>query len=658
MLKITLIKKAYQLDYNINMINKYRAEIDGLRGIAVLGVILYHAEIIINGNHLFSGGFFGVDIFLVISGFLITRIISDEYKKNKKISFKNFYERRFRRLAPALIIVLTISTLFAYFILLPNQFIFFIKSALSSIFFISNFFFHYSGESYGQSILTHIPLLHTWSLSIEEQFYLIYPAFLIVVLKFGKKNIKFVLIIFIILSFIFSLLINKNHGSFNFYMLPSRGWELLLGAFFALNEKDRNYEFNNNLKSILSFLGLCLIIFSFIFFDSTNNHPGYKTLLPVIGTCIIIYCSHSKNFIDKALSFKILKNLGLISYSLYLWHHPIFSFAKIIGIDNSNLFIKFILFLSSILISFISFKYIETLFRQKSYPVKKIINNFLILSSSVFVIVYFTLPYQFKNFPPITRELYEKTWFKTKQYYKPCFQRKKIFCEFNTSIGNINAYLIGDSTAASLQEELRFNLSEINFNFIPMTNAGCDFVKKDLKNESIFCNKEIHILRKNKILEKKGLILIHLNYAINLSETEKRNFRSDINDLLEANYKIIFIYPIPKLDESISEEINKIFRSPEIDLQRYLNDEKNHVSISYSKFLLESKPTFNLLREFSHKNLYKVQPHKIFCNNYIENKCVGHDKNSIFYVDGAHLSKTGSILVNKEILKKISKIYE
>ena len=119
------------------MIRKYRAEIDGLRGVAVLGVILYHAEIVINGNHLFSGGFFGVDIFLVISGFLITRIILDEYKKNKKISFKNFYERRFRRLVPALILVLIISTLFAYFLLLPSQFIFFIKSSFSSIFFSS-----------------------------------------------------------------------------------------------------------------------------------------------------------------------------------------------------------------------------------------------------------------------------------------------------------------------------------------------------------------------------------------------------------------------------------------------------------------------------------------------------------------------------------------
>tara|TARA_Y100001970_G_scaffold138150_1_gene170015 strand:+ start:763 stop:2685 length:1923 start_codon:yes stop_codon:yes gene_type:complete len=640
------------------MISKYRAEIDGLRGIAVLGVILYHAEIIINGNHLFSGGFFGVDIFLIISGFLITRIISDEYKKDKKISFRNFYERRFRRLAPALILVLLVSTIFAYFILLPNQFIFFIKSVLSSIFFVSNFFFHYSGESYGQSILTHIPLLHTWSLSIEEQFYLIYPAFLIIVLKFGKKNIKLILVIFIFLSFLFSLLINKNHGSFNFYMLPSRGWELLIGALLAINEKKKTHELNNNLKSFLSFLGLGLIIFSFIFFDSINNHPGYKTLFPVVGTSIIIFCSNPKNSVDKVLSFKILKNLGLISYSLYLWHHPIFSFAKILGIDNSNLFIKFALFLISILISFISFRYVESFFRQKSYPIKKVINNFLILTSSSFIIIYFALPYQLQNFPPITRELYEKTWFKTKQYFKPCFQRKKIFCEFNLDPNNKNVYLIGDSTAASLQEELRSNLSKIQLNFIPMTNAGCDFIKKDLKNQSIFCNNDIYTFRKNKILKKKGIILIHLNYTISLSESEKSFFINDINELLKENYKIIFIYPIPKLEESISEKINKIFRSSDINLSRYLNDEKNHVTISYSNFSNDSKAIFDLLQGFNHENVHKIYPHKIFCNNYIKNKCVGHDKNSIFYIDGAHLSKTGSILVNEEILKKIIKIYE
>ena len=142
--------------------DKYRGEIDGLRGIAILGVVIYHAELLFNNNHLFPGGFLGVDIFLVISGFLITRIINDEYTREGKFSFKKFYQRRFRRLIPALTVVVIISTIFAFFTLYPSQFLFFLKSAFSSIFFFSNIFFHYTGESYGQSVLTNIPLLHTW----------------------------------------------------------------------------------------------------------------------------------------------------------------------------------------------------------------------------------------------------------------------------------------------------------------------------------------------------------------------------------------------------------------------------------------------------------------------------------------------------------------
>ena len=159
-----------------------------------------------------------------------------------------------------------LETAFAYFILLPNQFIYFLKSAFSSIFLFSNLFFHYTGESYGQSILTTIPLLHTWSLSLEEQFYIFYPAFLILLFKYGKNKINISLIILLLISILFSLSINKNHGSFNFYMLPSRGWEFIVGGLLAINEGKKTYNFNNNIKNFLSFLGFFLILYSFIFF--------------------------------------------------------------------------------------------------------------------------------------------------------------------------------------------------------------------------------------------------------------------------------------------------------------------------------------------------------------------------------------------------------
>lgn len=166
----------------------YRRDIDGLRALAVLGVVFYHSEILINKVLIFSGGFLGVDIFFVISGYLITSII---YKENKvkKFSFINFYIRRIRRLLPALLVVLFVSLIFSYFLFLPVEFKSYLDSIISSIFFYSNFYFHYSGQAYGQTILSTKPLLHTWSLAVEEQFYILYPIFLIFsIYLFKKKN--------------------------------------------------------------------------------------------------------------------------------------------------------------------------------------------------------------------------------------------------------------------------------------------------------------------------------------------------------------------------------------------------------------------------------------------------------------------------------------
>ena len=159
------------------MIKTYRSEIDGLRSLAVIGVIFYHAEIILGSFRIFPGGFLGVDIFFVISGYLITSLILKEYQLKNSFSFKNFYKRRAKRLLPALLLVILVFSIFSYFYLLPIQFEEFIKSSIASIFFFSNVFFHYSGQAYGAQVLSEIPLLHSWSLSVEEQFYILYPIF-------------------------------------------------------------------------------------------------------------------------------------------------------------------------------------------------------------------------------------------------------------------------------------------------------------------------------------------------------------------------------------------------------------------------------------------------------------------------------------------------
>ena len=215
---------------------KYRPEIDGLRAIAVGAVIFYHAQITIFGHQPFKGGFIGVDIFFVISGYLITSIILKELVTTGTFSFKHFYKRRVRRILPALLFVMLVSLPFAWMYLLPSSFIDFSKSILYSLGFSSNFYFHYSGQVYGAENGLLKPFLHTWSLSVEEQFYILFPIILLITFKYFKKHILTILVIGLIISLQMSDWGNKKYPSASFYFLHTRIWELLAGSTLAYFE--------------------------------------------------------------------------------------------------------------------------------------------------------------------------------------------------------------------------------------------------------------------------------------------------------------------------------------------------------------------------------------------------------------------------------------
>ena len=215
----------------------YRPEIDGLRAIAVGSVILYHAQITILGYQPITGGFIGVDIFFVISGYLITSIILKELLITGSLSFNYFYERRIRRLLPVLLFVMLVSLPFAWMYLLPDGFIDFSKSILYSLGFTSNFYFWYSGEQYGAESGLLKPFLHTWSLSVEEQYYILFPIVLLITFKFFKKYLIHILILGFVISLGLASWGSINEPSFNFYVLPTRGWELLSGSILAFKLK-------------------------------------------------------------------------------------------------------------------------------------------------------------------------------------------------------------------------------------------------------------------------------------------------------------------------------------------------------------------------------------------------------------------------------------
>ena len=362
---------------------KYRPEIDGLRAIAVGVVILYHAQLTIFGYKSFQGGFIGVDIFFVISGYLITSIILKELLITNTFSFKNFYERRIRRLLPPILFVILISLPFGWKYLLPSSFIDFSKSILYSLGFSSNFYFHYSGQIYGAVSGLFKPFLHTWSLSVEEQYYIIFPMIIVFIIKYLRNYLAHILIFSFIISLGFADWTSKNFPSASFYFLHTRIWELLAGSILAYIEITRGYRSKNqSLNLILPSVGIFLVAHSVIFFNDSMRHPSYFTLSPVIGVCFIIWFSDKNDLVTKILSTKLFVGIGLISYSLYLWHYPIFAFYRY-TFAKSSLTIEILIICCLFIISSFSYFFVEKNFRNPKFNFNKILK---ILISLILII--------------------------------------------------------------------------------------------------------------------------------------------------------------------------------------------------------------------------------------------------------------------------------
>ena len=341
----------------------YRAEIDGLRAIAVVSVILYHAQMLLFGEDWFEGGFIGVDIFFVISGYLITRIILCELESKGSFSFLNFYERRARRILPMLFVVIFISAPYAWQKLLPSAFVEYAESILASLFFGSNFFFYFSTTEYGADSALLKPFLHTWSLGVEEQFYLVFPILAIVAFKYFRNHFLTILVGLSLLSLQFATLMEVRNADLNFYLPFSRFWELAVGSILAYRElyyKPSNEGFAS--KS-LPMIGLYLIAYSILFFDGKTPHPSFHTLIPIIGVALIIGFASKDEVVGKVLGSKPFVWVGLISYSAYLWHFPIFAFSRM-GKEPTN-YDKFEWIALTLILSILSYFLVEKPFRAR-----------------------------------------------------------------------------------------------------------------------------------------------------------------------------------------------------------------------------------------------------------------------------------------------------
>jgi peptidoglycan/LPS O-acetylase OafA/YrhL len=343
----------------------YRPEIDGLRTIAVMAVMLYHAEFTAGRDNLFPGGFLGVDVFFAISGFLITTLLLSEIHETGRISLSRFYERRARRLLPALLVVMLASIPFAWRYLVPEQLIEYAKSLVSTLLFGSNFFWDYRLQQYDAESALQKPFLHTWSLAVEEQYYIVFPLLLLALLRWRQQFLLAALLLGFVLSLLFAQYMTTVDPWFSFYMLPTRFWELLAGGLLAVFCHRYSWRTVGGLAGrAMPVAGLALILFSIAFYSFDRNHPGIATLPPVLGTLLIIGFANGSDPVTKFLSHKLMVAIGLVSYSLYLWHYPVFAFGRLIDSPPSNAN-KALWFTLTFLLSILTYFALEKPFRRK-----------------------------------------------------------------------------------------------------------------------------------------------------------------------------------------------------------------------------------------------------------------------------------------------------
>jgi len=643
--------------------NYYRKEIDGIRALAILPVVLFHT-----GISYFEGGYVGVDIFFVISGYLITRLIKREYQE-KNFQFISFYERRIRRIIPALFFMVIITSILSYFIMTPSDLVSFYKSSIANSLFLSNLFF-WVNINYFSNPAELIPLIHMWSISIEEQFYLLFPIFFIFLLK--KMSFEKILIILFFFSFL-SILFSQIVGNFNlnqpyieekfsffyissasFYLPMARAWELLVGSMIAIYLNKKKYLINKH-SNIYILLGILLIIFPVFTYDKNIPYSSFYTLLPVLGTVLLILFLNPSNILYNFFTNRLIIFFGLISYSLYLWHQPIFSLYRLYFLDEPSLFNYLILIFISVLISFISWKYIEAPFRSKLFLSRsKIFLLFFIITFSIVLINIIGVKTNgFNKIKVIENKLtYKKNiLIDRKKKVNEMINLQKIFLNKDKEIflkkNNKQKFLIiGDSHARDLYISVRLNEKHLN---------NLDFYKLTLGNNCLFyllnkehtrnknCEKELkEIIDNNLILDNSDYIIFSMRYYKDPVE----KFELLLNQLPIDMNKIIIMGARSEFYKQVNLALNLVLK------------EKSKSFIEKKLYFIRKKHTDKLnidLENYSKKNKFRfINLLRVSCN-LDKLKCDFFDKNyNLYYYDYGHWTREGANFFGKKISETLN----
>lgn len=592
---------------------QFRNDIQGLRALAFILVFIFH----LNLNWL-PGGFLGVDLFFVLSGYLITSITVSDIDTGK-FSFVNFFRKRVKRIVPAYFILLLSITLIGIYIYIYTDFYTFFRSLRYSVIFLSNLIFS-EGDSYFGASLSENPFLHTWSLSIEMQFYLILP-FIIFIFKKHLKIIFISIILFFVIYSSYNIYFLGNK-SLMYFSLGARIPEFLVGSLYAILFK-KHIDFGRKKNNIIAFVSLFIFILCTFLISENSKFPGFLALFPIISIANLLVLNN--NLISKIFSNKILVKIGEYSYSLYLWHWPIMALMRY-RLDRYEFNydeILLVIFLTSIL-SWFSYRFIESTSRWYS-DIKFFIIYLLIFIGLFFISFNYKNLFEFKKIP----DLYSTPYFGINSHGG---EKYEILGDFNKSDSIL---LIGNSHANMLKPFIDYIGKSNNFSVTTYTNSGYmaidgikdeDIVSLDqLKRLNISRNK-INYVR--ELINNNKIIIINNSHGFNKLPSVRKSLE-DLAASLKPNQKIILLNTFPSIDKNlfkinsgfirVSESI--IIQNEDIDSREMLKDIENKYSNVY---------------------YYDISKSKIFSSP-------GYINDTVAYYDKGHINTFASLKLAKDL---------
>ena len=623
---------------NIN----YRPDIDGLRAIAILIVLFFHA-----GFSFFSGGFVGVDVFFVISGYLITSTIDNELIANN-FSFKQFYLRRIRRIIPVLVFVILASIVPAYCILLSNDFESYSRTLIHTLLSTNNFHLWVNQKEYFSENADLIPFLHTWSLSVEEQFYCIWPITLLVLHKYVTTKNKIVLLFFLVLfGLILSIYLAQNNPNMAFYLLPARFFELAIGAFLAL-VIDKLPSLSKIYNHIISIIGLLLITTSAIMLNKLSVFPGINAFFPCFGTALLIFSGKSPiklGVINVILQNKIIVFIGLLSYSIYLWHWPLFIFIKYLGINFTGI-VRIISLVAIFILSYLSWKFIEQPFR---FEYKFNFNQTVVLGflpSLVLLSIFYGIVDAKDGFPERFPELKE---FNPDKNYpnvlrKECFDKFKVGncdqCNIGVKKDSLDGVLIGDSFANQTAAFLDVLAKDAGL-YIHDSAAGFYPLMNSLNEDGTPVKPLKYAQERLEFAKQFKTIYIAANWEIQPA-SNKKNYESilkTIEDLLKLK-KDIVIFDCLRTTTEMNLHKLKLLKTG-----RTIYFSERDFSIPFYK-----RPNNYIVYEMKRRfpSILIIDLNDAMCN---DGKCGLELENTIVYRNFSHLNTSGAKLIAEKYLR-------